>query len=160
MAVLAHKVTHACCSLCGSTTCWCLFVQTLQLSMSCGGSVTLGDEEARRRGSGKKSVLERAQPPTFDAAVELLGRRRWRVHANLAAAVDRLLAGAASLSCSAFLLSAHTLRSGAGRVYSTGLRVHALQLCSLMLAHQSASAKRHIAVLSAQRATLERSCEE
>ena len=57
------------------------------------GSVTLGDEEARRRGSGRKSVLERAQPPTFDAAVELLGRRRWRVHADLAAAVDRLLAG-------------------------------------------------------------------
>ena len=66
---------------------------TLQLNGSCVGSVTLGDEEARRRGSGKKSVLERAQPPTFDAAVELLGRRRWRVHADLAAAVDRLLAG-------------------------------------------------------------------
>ena len=65
--------------------------------------MTLGDEEARRRGSGKKSILERAQPPTFDAAVELLGRRRWRVHADLAAAVDRLLAGAASLECSALL---------------------------------------------------------
>ncbi|KAK9845213.1 hypothetical protein WJX81_000262 [Elliptochloris bilobata] len=55
-------------------------------------SVTLGDEEARRRGGGRKSVLERAQPPTFDVAVELLGRRKWRVHADLAAAVDRLLA--------------------------------------------------------------------
>jgi len=57
-------------------------------------SVTLGDEEARRRG-GRKSQQERASPPTFDAAVELLGRRRWRVHTDLAAAVDRLLAGAA-----------------------------------------------------------------
>jgi hypothetical protein len=55
--------------------------------------VTLGDEEARRRG-GRKSQQERASPPTFDAAVELLGRRRWRVHTDLAAAVDRLLAGA------------------------------------------------------------------
>ena len=34
-------------------------------------SVTLGDEEARRRGV-QKSVLERAGPPTFDVAVSLL----------------------------------------------------------------------------------------
>lgn len=31
-------------------------------------SVTLGDEEARRRGV-QKSILERAGPPTFDVAV-------------------------------------------------------------------------------------------
>jgi stage III sporulation protein SpoIIIAA len=34
-------------------------------------SVTLGDEEARRRGV-QKSILERAGPPTFDVAVSLL----------------------------------------------------------------------------------------
>jgi hypothetical protein len=33
-------------------------------------SVTLGDEEARRRGT-QKSVLERKAPPTFDVVVEI-----------------------------------------------------------------------------------------
>lgn len=34
-------------------------------------SVTLSDEEARRRGV-QKSILEREGPPTFDVAVEML----------------------------------------------------------------------------------------
>jgi hypothetical protein len=55
-------------------------------------SVTLGDEEARRRGV-QKSVLERAAPPTFDVCVEMAGRDRWRVHLDVAAAVDALLVG-------------------------------------------------------------------
>ncbi|KAG2437959.1 hypothetical protein HXX76_005574 [Chlamydomonas incerta] len=55
-------------------------------------SVTLGDEEAKRRGV-QKSVLERAAPPTFDVAVEMEERGRWRVHLDVAAAVDTLLAG-------------------------------------------------------------------
>ena len=59
--------------------------------MTC--SVTLGDEEARRRGT-QKSVLERAAPPTFDAAIELLERRCWRVYRELDVAVDRMLSGA------------------------------------------------------------------
>ena len=58
-------------------------------------SVTLGDEEARRRG-GQKSVLERAAAPTFDVAVEILERDRWRVHADVADAVDDLLRGRVS----------------------------------------------------------------
>ncbi len=53
-------------------------------------SVTLGDEEARRRGS-QKSVLERKAPPTFDIAVEMLERQRWVVHENVAETVDSLL---------------------------------------------------------------------
>ncbi len=53
-------------------------------------SVTLGDEEARRRGS-QKSVLERKAPPTFDIAVEMLERACWVVHEDVAATVDRLL---------------------------------------------------------------------
>ncbi len=57
-------------------------------------SVTLGDEEAKRRGV-QKSILERAAPPTFDVAVEMEERGRWRVHLDVAAAVDTLLAGAA-----------------------------------------------------------------
>ena len=53
-------------------------------------SVTLGDEEARRRGC-QKSVLERKAPPTFEIAVEMLERDRWVIHEDVAATVDRLL---------------------------------------------------------------------
>jgi stage III sporulation protein SpoIIIAA len=55
-------------------------------------SVTLGDEEARRRGS-QKSVLERKAPPTFDIAVEMLERQKWVVHEHVAETVDSLLRG-------------------------------------------------------------------
>jgi stage III sporulation protein SpoIIIAA len=55
-------------------------------------SVTLGDDEARRRGS-QKSVLERKAPPTFDIAVEMQERYRWVVHERVADTVDMLLRG-------------------------------------------------------------------
>ncbi len=55
-------------------------------------SVTLGDEEARRRGS-QKTVLERKAPPTFEIAVEMLERQRWVVHEQVAETVDSLLRG-------------------------------------------------------------------
>ena len=55
-------------------------------------SVTLGDDEARRRGS-QKSVLERKAPPTFDIAVEMLERQRWVVHEDVAKTVDFILRG-------------------------------------------------------------------
>lgn len=55
-------------------------------------SVTLGDDEARRRGS-QKSVLERKAPPTFEIAVEMLERQRWVVHGDVATTVDMLLRG-------------------------------------------------------------------
>jgi len=55
-------------------------------------SVTLSDEEARRRGT-QKSVLERRAPPTFDVLIEILDRQRMAVHHNVAAAVDALLRG-------------------------------------------------------------------
>ncbi len=55
-------------------------------------SVTLGDEEARRRGS-QKSVLERKAPPTFDIAVEMLERQKWVVHDDVSVTVDSLLRG-------------------------------------------------------------------
>ncbi|CAI5492310.1 unnamed protein product [Closterium sp. Naga37s-1] len=57
-------------------------------------TVTLGDEEARRRGV-QKSVMERGGPPVFQAAVEMHSRGRWSVHRNLAATVDALLSGKA-----------------------------------------------------------------
>jgi stage III sporulation protein SpoIIIAA len=55
-------------------------------------SVTLSDEEARRRGT-QKSILERKAPPTFGIMVELLGRDEVAVHGNVAATVDALLRG-------------------------------------------------------------------
>ncbi|MBE9220841.1 R3H domain-containing nucleic acid-binding protein [Dolichospermum flos-aquae] len=55
-------------------------------------AVTLGDDEARRRGS-QKTVLERKAPPTFDIAVEMLERQRWVVHDCVADTVDTLLRG-------------------------------------------------------------------
>jgi stage III sporulation protein SpoIIIAA len=54
--------------------------------------VTLGDEEARRRGT-QKTVQERKAPPTFDVLVELVGRDEVVVYADVAAAVDALLRG-------------------------------------------------------------------
>ncbi len=55
-------------------------------------SVTLGDEEARRRGT-QKTVLERKAPPTFDVVVEQQERLRVLLHPDVAAAVDALLRG-------------------------------------------------------------------
>jgi stage III sporulation protein SpoIIIAA len=56
-------------------------------------TVTLGDEEARRRGT-QKSVLERKAPPTFDVMVEILDRDRVAVHQDVAEVVDSILRGA------------------------------------------------------------------
>ncbi len=55
-------------------------------------SVTLGDEEARRRRT-QKTVLERAAEPTFPLAVEMHNRHRWLVHRDVAGTVDLLLRG-------------------------------------------------------------------
>ncbi len=55
-------------------------------------SVTLSDEEARRRGT-QKTVLERKAPPTFDVVIEIQDRQRMAVHHNVAAAVDAMLRG-------------------------------------------------------------------
>ncbi len=55
-------------------------------------SVTLGDEEARRRRT-QKSVLERKAPPTFDVVVEIQDRERVLVHTDVADTVDALLRG-------------------------------------------------------------------
>ncbi|MCS7069936.1 MAG: AAA family ATPase, partial [Anaerolinea sp.] len=53
-------------------------------------SVTLSDEEARRRGT-QKTVLERRAPPTFDVLIEIQTRDRLIVHEDVALAVDTLL---------------------------------------------------------------------
>ncbi len=55
-------------------------------------SVTLGDEEARRRRT-QKSVLERKAPPTFDVIIEIQDRERVLVHGDVADTVDAMLRG-------------------------------------------------------------------
>src|SRR6266508_5176683 len=55
-------------------------------------AVTLGDEEARRRGT-QKTVLERKAPPTFDVVVEIVERDSVTVHRNVAERVDAILRG-------------------------------------------------------------------
>ncbi|XP_074589961.1 protein SEEDLING PLASTID DEVELOPMENT 1-like [Curcuma longa] len=55
-------------------------------------SVTLGDEEARKR-KVQKTILERKGPPTFTCAVEMISKTECRVHHKLEATVDAILAG-------------------------------------------------------------------
>ena len=55
-------------------------------------SVTLSDEEARRRRS-QKSVLERKAPPTFQVLVEIKGWHHMAVHLDVAETIDSLLRG-------------------------------------------------------------------
>jgi stage III sporulation protein SpoIIIAA len=55
-------------------------------------SVTLSDEEARRRGT-QKTVLERRAPPTFDVLIEIKERDYLVIHPDVSAAVDALVRG-------------------------------------------------------------------
>jgi len=55
-------------------------------------SVTLSDEEAKRRRT-QKSILERKSPPTFDIEVEIQGWDRVAIHPDVGSAVDAILRG-------------------------------------------------------------------
>ena len=55
-------------------------------------TVTLGDEEARRRGT-QKTVLERKAPPTFDVVIEIQSKQRLAIHHDVSQTVDLLLRG-------------------------------------------------------------------
>lgn len=55
-------------------------------------SVTLSDEEARRRGT-QKTVLERRAPPTFEVLIEIQDRDTLLVHHDVATSVDMRLRG-------------------------------------------------------------------
>ena len=69
-------------------------LQNPTLSDLVGGiqSVTLSDEEAKRRKS-RKSVLERKAPPTFGVIVEVRERNLFAVHRDVAQVVDNSLRG-------------------------------------------------------------------
>ena len=59
--------------------------------------VTLGDDEAKRRGS-QKSILERKASPAFKVAIEIHERNTWIVHESVDEAVDQLLQGSCILT--------------------------------------------------------------
>ncbi|CAN6894344.1 unnamed protein product [Brassica oleracea] len=69
-------------------------IKNPSLQILIGGieSVTLGDEEARKR-KVQKTILERKGPPTFTCAVEMISRTECRVHQRLDVTVDAILAG-------------------------------------------------------------------
>lgn len=55
-------------------------------------SVTLGDDEAKRR-STQKTVLEREKKPTFDVVIEIIDRDTLAVYSDVTSAVDSILRG-------------------------------------------------------------------
>lgn len=55
-------------------------------------SVTLSDDEARRRGT-QKTVLERRSPPTFDVLIEIQDREKLLIHPDVTSSVDQMLRG-------------------------------------------------------------------
>ncbi|GAV60736.1 AAA_18 domain-containing protein [Cephalotus follicularis] len=73
-------------------------IKNPSLQILVGGieSVTLGDEEARKR-KVQKTILERKGPPSFTCAVEMISRTECRVHHRLDATVDAILAGKSPL---------------------------------------------------------------
>lgn len=73
-------------------------IKNPSLQILVGGieSVTLGDEEARKR-KVQKTILERKGPATFTCAVEMITRTECRVHHRLDATVDAILAGKSPL---------------------------------------------------------------
>nr|YP_009315372.1 Hypothetical protein ycf45 [Yamadaella caenomyce]SCW23827.1 Hypothetical protein ycf45 [Yamadaella caenomyce] len=54
--------------------------------------VTLGDDEAKRRGT-QKSVLERKASPAFQIAIEIHQRDNWVIHEKVHETVDQILQG-------------------------------------------------------------------
>ena len=70
-------------------------LQNPTLSDLIGGiqSVTLSDEEARRRGT-QKTVLERMAPPTFDVIIEIQDKHTLVIHDKVEEVVDMTLRGA------------------------------------------------------------------
>lgn len=61
--------------------------------------VTLGDDEAKRRGS-QKSVLERKALPAFEVAIEIHERNIWIIHNKVHDVVDKILSGSlSSIEC-------------------------------------------------------------
>ena len=80
--------------LIGTTHGNCLenLIKNPSLSDLIGGiqSVTISDEEAKRKGT-QKSILERKSYPTFQLAIEVNNISSWTVHENIVNSVDGIL---------------------------------------------------------------------
>lgn len=59
--------------------------------------VTLGDDEAKRRGT-QKSILERKAAPAFQVAIEIHAINSWVIHEKVDQIVDQILQGACVLT--------------------------------------------------------------
>jgi stage III sporulation protein SpoIIIAA len=84
-------------------------------------TVTLGDEEARRRHT-QKSILERKAPPTFDVVVEQQSWQELVVHRDVADTIDSMLRGQAVIA-EERTRDEETGRVTARRITSGGLEV-------------------------------------
>jgi stage III sporulation protein SpoIIIAA len=84
-------------------------------------TVTLGDEEARRRHT-QKSILERKAPPTFDVVVEQQSWQELVVHRDVSETVDTMLRGQ-TVVAEERLRDEETGRVTARRVTSGGMDV-------------------------------------
>ncbi len=101
-------------------------------------SVTLGDDEAKRRRT-QKTVLERAAEPTFPIAVEINSRNSWSIHKNIATTVDLLLRGqypstevrSLSNNGQVKLLNNHNHINGPIKITSKKLQSNIVNPCSL-----------------------------
>jgi stage III sporulation protein SpoIIIAA len=86
-------------------------------------TVTLGDEEARRRHT-QKSILERKAPPTFDVVVEQQSWQELVVHRDVADTIDSMLRGQAVIA-EERTRDEETGRVTARRITSGGMEVPA-----------------------------------
>jgi hypothetical protein len=84
-------------------------------------TVTLGDEEARRRHT-QKSILERKAPPTFDVVVEQQSWQELIVHRDVADTVDSMLRGQ-TIVAEERTRDEETGRVSARRISSGGMEV-------------------------------------
>ncbi len=82
-------------------------------------TVTLGDEEARRRGT-QKSVLERKAPPTFDVVIEQQDRQHLIIHRDVAETIDDILRGSPPVA-------EERLRDTEGRIHSQRISIRPLE---------------------------------
>ncbi|HEU5368251.1 MAG TPA: R3H domain-containing nucleic acid-binding protein, partial [Ktedonobacterales bacterium] len=82
-------------------------------------TVTLGDEEARRRGT-QKSVLERKAPPTFDVVIEQQDRQHLIIHRDVAETVDDILRGSPPVA-------EERMRDNEGRVSARRISVQPME---------------------------------
>ncbi len=117
-------------------------------------TVTLGDEEARRRGT-QKSILERKAPPTFDVVVEIQSWIRVAVHGNAAEAVDTLLRGAAIAPAVRFRDETGNVRTEApqvGRVATSASGLGSIRELVPAAAPTDAGPSRAVSSVAARRA--------